>query len=145
MTCVTGVSFFFFFREVVILELCVVRTCRSLAQHIGWAHLMHSSKAHPMGIVPCAGLRYLMDTAGVTELKLFHFWWPGALGAAYVCNVYMVVGAQGRNAACCRAYQVLKHIDCGSGEPQMRPNRPDSRSGDHIPIWPIFGKLGIFF
>ena len=33
-----------------------------------------------MGIVPCAGLRYLMDTAGVTELKLFRFWWPGALG-----------------------------------------------------------------
>ena len=33
-----------------------------------------------MGIVPCAGLRYLIDTAGVTELKLFHFRWPGALG-----------------------------------------------------------------
>ena len=41
---------------------------------------MYSSKAHPMGIVPCAGLRYLIDTAGVTELKLFHFRWPGALG-----------------------------------------------------------------
>ena len=33
-----------------------------------------------MGIVPCAGLRYLMFTAGVTELKLFRFRWPGALG-----------------------------------------------------------------
>ena len=33
-----------------------------------------------MGIVPCAGLRYLIGTAGVTELKLFHFRWPGALG-----------------------------------------------------------------
>ena len=49
-----------------------------------------------MGIVPCAGLRYLIDTAGVTELKLFHFRWPGALGISTNVSIGSQPGPPGQ-------------------------------------------------
>ena len=49
-----------------------------------------------MGIVPCAGLRYLMFTAGVTELKLFRFRWPGALGISENVNIGSQPGPPGQ-------------------------------------------------